>query len=44
MPFEVYEGFAQIVIPILQSRGNSTLKFYKRQGLHFGERRREVMM
>ena len=35
MPFEVYEGFAQIVIPILQSRDNSTLKFYKRQGLHF---------
>ena len=37
MPLEVYESFDQVVIPILQSRVNSTIQVAKRQTLVYGE-------
>lgn len=37
MPLEVYESFDQVVVPILQSRVNSTIQVAKRQTLLYGE-------
>ena len=37
MPLEVYESFDQVVVPILQSRVNSTIQVAKRQTLVYGE-------
>ena len=36
MPLEVYEGFAQVVIPILQSRRNAAIRIEQRQSVLYG--------
>ena len=36
MALEVYEGFAQVVVPILQSRENSTVRIEQRQSVLYG--------
>ena len=36
MPLEVYEGFVQVVIPILQSRRNATIHVEQRQSALYG--------
>lgn len=36
MALEVYEGFAQVVVPILQSRVNSTVRIEQRQSVLYG--------
>ena len=40
MPFEVYEGVDQAIIPILQSRMNSTIRIEKRQSVLYGRKRK----
>lgn len=42
MPFEVYEGFDQAIVPILQSRVNSTIRIEKRQSVLYGSQKEGV--